>query len=144
MKQINTTKSEVFLSTYDSSDTLLPVSEEYKNTENICVAVKFGDILIKISPKNTCKCVWYDAMNEHREKLMHSAYWQMVGVVCREVNQAIKMLEHDPIEWVWSDTEYGDPYYFGLIYYGARGDIDSLNKFYSSSIRATKVFKIEE
>ena len=146
MKQINNTKSVVFLSTYDNSDTLLPVSEEYKSLENVCVAVKFGDILIKISPKTTCKCSWYDAMDEHREKLMHPAYWQMVGSVYREVNQAIKMLGHDLIEWVWLDTECDDPYYSGnraWFYSGSSGSMHAYYKYYSFSVRAAKVFKIE-
>ena len=147
MKQINNTKSVVFLSTYDNSDTLLPVSEEYKSLENVCVAVKFGDILIKISPKTTCECSWYEAMEKHEEKLMNPAYWQMVGSVCREVNQAIEMLEHDPIEWVWSDTECEDPYYSGYYawyYRGTYGIMYAYIKSISFSVRATKVFKIEE
>lgn len=147
MKQINNTKSQVYLSAYDNSDILLPVSEKHKNTENICVAVKFGDIVIKISPENTCKCNWYDAMDEHRDKLMHPAYWQMVGSVYREVNQAIKMLGHDPIEWVWLDTECDDPYYSGYLawlYFGSIGIMSALSKTISYSVRATKVFKIEE
>lgn len=147
MKQINNQQSEVYLSTYDDSDALLPVSEEYKSLENVCVAVKFGDILIKISPENTCKCNWYDAMDEHRDKLMHPAYWQMVGSVYREVNQAIKMLGHDPIEWVWLDTECDDPYYSGnraWTYRGPYGIMYAYYKHISTSVRATKVFKIEE
>ena len=82
----------VFLSTYDDSDLLLPVSEEHKNTDNVCVAVKFGDTLIKISPNTTCKCNWYDAMNEHREKLMHLAYWQMVGLCITRLTKLLECL----------------------------------------------------
>ena len=148
MKQINNTKSVVFLSTYDNSDTLLPVSEEYKSLENVCVAVKFGDTLIKISPKNTCECSWDEAMNEHRGELTHPAYWQMVGSVYREVNQAIEMLGHDPLRWVWTDTEDNDPQYSGGIAWGYNGAYGYLSANYlklnSSSVRATKVFKIEE
>lgn len=147
MKQINNAKSQVYLSTYDNSDILLPVSEEYKNTENICVAVKFGDILIKISPKNTCKCNWYDAMNEHREKLMNPAYWQMVGAVHHEVNQAIKMLGHEPIRFAWTDTEDDDPQdsgYYAWYYRWTYGNMEASYKKLSRSVRATKVFKIEK
>lgn len=146
MKQINNTKSEVYLSIYGNSDTLLPVSEEYKDTENICVAVKFGDTLIKISPKNTCKCTWDEAMDKYRKNLMNPAYWQMVCNVYREVNQAIEMLGHDPLDWVWTDTEDNDPQYSGYSawgYYGSNGYMRAYGKYGSSSVRATKVYKIE-
>ncbi len=146
MKKTNNQKSEVFLSTYDDADLLLPVSEEHKNLKNVCVAVKFGDILIKISPNNTCKCNWYDAMNEHREKLMNPAYWQMVGSVYREVNQVIEMLEHDPIEWVWSDTECDYLQYSGYYAWGYRGTLGTMRanlKDTSFSVRATNVYKID-
>ena len=144
MKQINNT-SVVFLSTYDNSNTLFPLSEEYKSLENVCVAVEFGDILIKISPKTTCECNWHDAMNEHREKLMHPAYWQMVGSVYHEVNQAIKMLSHEPIEDVWTDTEDNDVYYSSdtaWLYDGTNGNMGSSLKYDSTSVRAAKVFKL--
>ncbi len=147
MKQINNTKSEVFLSTYDNSDILLPVSEEHENTENICVTVKFGDTLIKISPENTYKCNWYDAMDEHREELTHPAYWQMVGSMHCDVNQVLKMLGHEPIGYVWTDTEDNDPQYssdFAWYYDGTRGCMLANRKLNSYSVRATKVFKIEE
>ena len=72
MKQINNLlKSEVYLSTYDESDTLIPVSKEYKSMGNVCVAVKFGDIIIKISSANTCECNWGEAMEEYGEELIH-------------------------------------------------------------------------
>ena len=147
MKQINNQKSEVFLSTYDNSDTLLPVSEEHKNLENVCVAVKFGDVLIKISPKNTCKCTWDEAVNEHREELINPVYWQIVGNVYHEVNQAIEMLGHDPLDWIWTDTEDNDPQYSGnlaWLYGGPYGYMYAYSKYTSLSVRATKVFKIEE
>lgn len=147
MKEINNTKFQVYLSTYDNSDTLLPVSEEHKNMENACVAIKFGDTIIKISPKNTCKCSWDDAMNEHRGELTHPAYWQMVGSVYHEVNQALKMLGHDSIEWVWTDTECDDPYYSSdnaWGYFGTKGFMGALIKGISRSVRATKVYKMEE
>ena len=114
MKKINNQKSEVYLSIFDNSDTLLPVSEEYKSLENVCVAVKFGDTLIKISPEDTCKGTWDEAMEKHREELMNPAYWQMVGNVYHEVNQAIEMLCHEPIGYVWTDTEDNDPEYSGF------------------------------
>jgi len=145
MKQINNVKSQVFLSTYDDSDLLLPVSEEHKDIKNVCVAVKFGDIVIKISPKNTCKCTWYDAMNEHREKLMHPAYWQMAGSVHREVNQALRMLGHEPIRDVWADTEDNDPEYSGYYawrYNGTYGYMLAINQYYSYSVRATLAFQL--
>ncbi len=40
MKEINNTKSEVYLSIYGNSDLLLPVDEKYKGIENICVALQ--------------------------------------------------------------------------------------------------------
>lgn len=141
MKQINNIKSEVYLSRYDNSDTLIPVSEEYKNLQNICVAVKFGDIVIKISPANTCKCSWYEAMENHADKLMNPAYWNMVGNVCREVNQAIEMLGHDPIDWVWTSMQCS--VYSAWSYYGAGGLMLADTKDSSLSVRATRVFKIE-
>lgn len=145
MKQLNNIISEVYLSTYDNSDTLLPVSEEYKSLENVCVAVKFGDTLIKISPENTCKCNWYDAMNKYRGKFTHPAYWQMVGSVYREVNQAIEMLEHEPIGSVWTDAEEDNFSGNGAWYYsGTYGGMGATSKRSSSSVRAAKVFKIEE
>lgn len=145
MKEINSTKSEVYLSTYGNSDLLLPISERYKSLENICVAVKFGDIVIKISPKNTCKCTWYDAMNEHREKLMHPAYWQMAGSVHREVNQALRMLGHEPIRDVWADTEDNDPESSGYSswgYGGAIGLMLAYRKNLSISVRAALAFQL--
>lgn len=147
MKQINNTKSEVYLSTYDDSDTLLPVSEEYKSLENVCVAVKFGDTLIKISPENSCKCGWYEGMKEHRDELIHPAYWQMVGAVYHEVGQALEMLGHEPLVRVWTDSEDNDPQYSGYYawyYYGPIGSMLANLKLYSLSVRATKVFKIEK
>lgn len=146
MKKINNTKSEVFLSTYDDSDILLPVSEEHKNLKNVCVAVKFGDIVVKISPKNTCQYSWDEAMNEHRGELAHSVYWQMVGSVYREVNQAIEMLGHGPIGDVWTDTEDNDVQCSGNFawrYYGSSGSTHAYYKLNSSSVRAAKVFKID-
>ena len=145
MKQLNNTKSEVYLSIYHESDTLIPVSEEYKNVENVCVAVKFGDILIKISPANTCKCSWYEAMEKHREKLIHPAYWQMVGAVYHEVVQALEMLGHEPLVRVWTDSEDNDPQFSGSLawyYSGPSGLIYANLKLYSLSVRATKVYKI--
>lgn len=145
MKKINNTKSEVYLSTYDNSDILLPVSEEYKSLENICVAVKFGDTVIKISPANTCKCTWDEAMWKHRDKLMNPAYWQMVGNVYREVNQALKMLGHEPMGYVWTDTEETDSQYSGLYawyYLGPYGFMNAYRKRYSYSVRATLAFQL--
>ena len=145
MKQINNKKAEVFLSTYDDSDLLLPVSEEHKNTENICVAVKFGDILIKISQKDTCKCSWDEAMETHRYKLAHPAYWQMVGAVYHEVNHALKILGHESIGGVWTDTEDNNPQHSGSYawyYYGPSGNMRATSKINSLSVRTTKVFKI--
>ncbi len=142
MKQLNNIKSEVYLSTYDNSDLLLPVSEEHKNIENVCVAVKFGDTVIKISPKTTCKCSWYEAMEGHIDELMNPAFWQMVGNVYREVNQAIEMLDHDPLDWVW--TELQDSGYFAWLYSGTTGSMSAYTKIIIYSVRATKVFKIEE
>lgn len=146
MKQINIQKSEVFLSTYGNSDLLLPVTEEHKNMKNICVAVKFGDTVIKISPKDTCKCSWHEAMEKRKDKLMNPAFWQMVGSVYNEVNLAMEMLGHDPINWVWTDAEDNDPQYSGYhawLYYGTYGRMDAFNKNLSYSVRATKVFQIE-
>ena len=145
MKQINNQKSEVYLSTYDNSDLLLPVSEEHKSLENICVAVKFGDTVIKISPKNTCKCNWDEAVKNHRDKLMNPVFWQMVGNVYYEVNRTLEMLNHEPIGWVWTDTEDDDPQYsgyFAWLYLGPNGYMRVNTKYYSSRVRATKVFKI--
>ena len=133
------------MSTYDNSDILLPVSEEHKNMKNICVAVKFGDILIKISPKTTCQCSWYEAMEGHIDELMNPAYWQMVGNVYHEVNQAIEMLGHDQIGSVWTDTEDNDQQYSGnsaWFYLGAIGGMFAYRKYSSLSVRATKVYKI--
>lgn len=147
MKQINNTKSEVYLSTYNDSDILIPVCKEHYWLKNVCVAVKFGDILIKISPKNTCKCSWYEAVKSHEDKLMNPVFWQMVGNVYYEVNQAIEMLGHDPINWVWTDAEDNNPQYSGYDawgYNGAYGNVNADSKDNSSSVRATKVFKIEE
>ncbi|MGE4412914.1 MAG: hypothetical protein AB7E45_04360 [Candidatus Caldatribacteriota bacterium] len=115
--------------------------------QNICVAVKFGDILIKISPQNTCQCSWDEAMEKHRDKLANPAYWQMVGSVYREVNQAIEMLGHEPIGCVWTGTEDSDPYYsgnFAWTYRGSNGLMLATIKYYSYSVRATKVYKIKE
>lgn len=142
MEQINNLlKSEVYLSTYDNSDTLLPVSEKYKSMKNICVAVKFGDIVIKISPKETYKCTWDEAMKEHRDELTHPAYWQMVGAVYDEVNQAIEMLGQNPINWVWTDTQYSG--IIAWLYYGLYGIMYANHKSNSLSLRATKVFQFE-
>lgn len=146
MKTINNLTPEVYLSTYDDNQTLYPVDAEFKGIKNVCVAVMFGDILIKISPKNTCKCSWDEAVKKHRDKLIKPAYWQMVGHVYHEVNQAIKMLGHEPIGDVWTDTEDNNPQYSSYIawnYYGPRGYMNTIFKFSSSSVRATKVFKID-
>lgn len=144
MKQINNIKSEVFLSTYDNSDILLPVSEEHKGVKNICVAVKFGDIIIKISPKTTCKCTWDEAMEKHKEGLMSPAFWQMVGNVYHKVNQALKMLNHEPLGWVWTDSEDNNPEYSSYrawIYSGYIGRVGALIKFDSLPLRATLAFQ---
>lgn len=145
MKEINNTKSQVYLSTYDNSDTLLPVSEEHKNMENACVAVKFGDTLIKISSEDTCKCTWNEAMEKHQEELMHPAFWQMVGTVFYEVNQALEMIRHCPLQLIWTGVETetgGTPYVW--VYNGPIGDLYYTDKYYDNSVRATKVFKIKE
>lgn len=145
MKQTNNTKSEVYLSTYDESDILLPVSEEHKGLQNICVAVKFGDIIIKISPRNTCECSWHETMENHADDLTHPAYWQMVGSVYYEVNQAIEMLGQELLRWIWTDTEDNDPHssgYRAWIYLGSIGFMGANLKYRSLSVRATKVFKI--
>lgn len=142
MKQLNNTKSEVYLSTYDESDTLLPVSNEHKNMKNICVAVKFGDIIIKISPKNTCKCAWGEAVKNHADKLTHPVYWQMVGNVYCKVNETLKMLGHAPLEWVWTDLQYSG--YHAWCYCGSGGFMYARSKYHSLSVRETKVFKINE
>lgn len=147
MKQINNQKPEVYLSKFDNSDLLLPVSEEHKSMENVCVAVKFGDTVVKISPKTTCKCSWYEGMRKHRDELTHPAYWQIVGAVYHEVGQALEMLGHDPLEWVWTDTEDNNPQHSGYIawyYYGPNGLMYANFKSLSNSVRATKVFKINE
>ena len=146
MKQLNNQKSEVFLSTYDDSDIFLPVSEEHKELQKVCVAVKFGDTVIKISPANTCECNWDEAVKNHGDELMHPAYWQMVGSVYYEVNQALKMLGHDPINWVWTDAEDNNPQlssYSAFYYFGAYGTMIATSKLNSLSVREAKVFKIE-
>ncbi len=142
MKQINDTKSVVFLSTYDNSDTLLPVSEEHKNTENICVAVKFSDILIKISPNTTCQCSWDEAIEKHSEELMSPVFWQIIGVVQTDVAKALKMLGHDELKSSWTYSEYSS--YSAWFYYANYGLMHYINKGISYSVRPAKVFKIEE
>lgn len=142
MKQLNNNqKSEVFLSTYDNSDTLLPVSEEHKNLKNISVAVKFGDIVIKISPKDTCKCTWNEAVENHAGKRMDTAFWQLVGNVYREVNETIEMLGHDSIDWVWTNTQYSGGR--AWVYRGTLGYLRASYKSLSYSVREAKVLTIE-
>ena len=138
MKQINSQKSEVYLSTFDNSDTLLSVSEEYKNMQNICVAVKFTDILIKISPKDTCKCSWDEAIEKHSEELMSPVFWQIIGVVQTDVAKALKMLGHDELKSSWTYSEYSSN--TAWTYYGGNGRMYRYIKTYSNSVRPAQEF----
>ena len=145
MKEIKNTKSEVYLSTYDNSDLLLPVSEEHKDIENICVTVKFGDIIIKISPKEICGCDWNKAMEKYRDNLMASAYWQMIVQVQYEVTQALIMLNQNWLGVILTDTEVQTPLYErrGVwCYTGYSGIMDVYSKNAILSVRPTLVFQL--
>ena len=140
MKKINNLTPKVYLSTYDDSQTLYPVDVEYKDIENICVAVLFGGTLIKISPKDKCECNFNEAIEKHSEDLMSPVFWQIIGVVQSDVAKALKMLGHDELKSSWTYSEYtsnGAWYYIGI-----NDSMFSYNKNYSYSVRPAKAFQI--
>lgn len=144
MKEIKNSKSEVYLSTYDNSDLLLPVSGEHKDIENVCVAVKFGDTIIKISPKEICGCDWNKAMEKYRDNLMSPAYWQMVGQVHYEVTQALMMINQNLLSFIWTDVEVLTPLHndrHAWYYLGYRGVMSTDSKNAILNVRPTLVFQ---
>ena len=140
MKKINNLTPEVYLSTYDDSQTLYPVDAEYKGIENICVAVLYGDIRIKISAKDKCTCTFNEAIEKHSEDLMSPVFWQIIGLVKDEVKDALDILGHEQLGFILTNAEYGsnDAWlctgYNGYVYYG--------NKSYSRSVRPAQAFQI--
>lgn len=140
MKIINNLTPEVCLSTYDNSGKCYSVDKKYKDIENICVAVIFGDTLIKISSKDLCECDFKEAINKHSEHLMSPAFWQIVGLVRKEVRDALEILNHEPLKLILTNSEYYSKY--AWFYYGNYGNMYYGNKYLSRSVRPTKAFKI--
>jgi len=127
MKKINNLTPTVHLSTYDNSGKCYPVDKKYKDIENICVAVIFGDTIIKISSKDLCECDFNEAIEKHSEELMSPVFWQTIGVVQTDVAEALKMLGHDELKSSWTYSEYTSNYawhyhgYYGHMYYYYEG-----------------------
>ena len=140
MKQINNQTPTVHLSTYDNSDALLQVSEKYKNAENICVAVKFGDTIIKISSKELCKCNFNEAIEKHSEDLMSPVFWQIIGLVKDEVKDALDILGHERLGFILTNAEYNSN--LAWTYNGNYGNVGTSYKLNSRSVRPAQVFQI--
>ncbi|MCK9164030.1 MAG: hypothetical protein M0O93_06765 [Bacteroidales bacterium] len=140
MKKINKLKPEVYLSFYDNSPILYLVDKKYKDIENICVAVKFGDIVIKISSKDLCECDFNEAIEKHSEELMSPIFWQIIGVVQDEVTKALEMLGHSELGFIWTDSKYNS--YGAWYYYGYGGLVYYLNKDTSISVRPAQAFQL--
>ncbi len=140
MKQINNLTPKVYLSTYDDSQALYIVDAEYKDIENICVAVLFEGTLIKISSKNLCECYFNEAIEKHSEDLMSPVFWQIIGVVQTDVAKALKMIGHDELKSSWTCSEYSS--YSAWIYTGYYGTVYYNLKNTSSSVRPAKAFQI--
>lgn len=140
MKKINNLTPKVYLSTYDDSQTLYPVDKKYKDIENICVAVIFGDTIIKISSKDLCECDFNEGIEKHSEHLMSPIFWQIVGMVRNEVRDALEILGHEPLGWVLTNSEYSSNN--AWYYYGNYGYMYGNPKLNSGSVRPAQAFKI--
>jgi len=140
MKKINNLTPEVYLSTYDDSQTLYPVDKKYKDIENICVAVIFGDTIIKISSKDICECNFNEAIEKHSEDLMSPVFWQIIGVVQTDVAKALKMLGHDELKACWTYSGYSSNY--AWIYTGNNGGMGIISKGISISVRPAQAFQL--
>lgn len=140
MKQINNQTPTVHLSTYDNSGKYYPVDKKYKDIENICVAVIFGDTIIKISSKELCECDFNEALARHSEELMSPVFWQIIGVVQTDVAKALKMLGHDELKSSWAYSEYFS--YHAWFYHGHYGSMNGIYKNYSRSVRPAQAFQL--
>lgn len=140
MKQINNQTPTVHLSTYDNSGKCYPVDKKYKDIENICVAVIFGDTIIKISSKDLCECDFNKAIEKHSEELMSPVFWQIIGVVQTDVAKALKMLGHDELKSSWTYSEYLS--YGAWYYYGYGGNLRNSYKGNSISVRPAQAFQL--
>ena len=140
MKKINNLTPEVYLSTYDDSQTLYPVDKKNKDVENICVAVIYGDIMIKISSKDKCKCNFEEAIEKHSEDLMSPVFWQIIGLVKDEVKDALNILGHEQLGFILTNAEYNS--YYAWFYHGNIGYVYPNLKTYSTSVRPAQAFKI--
>ena len=140
MKQINNQTPTVHLSTYDNSGKCYPVDKKHKSVENICVAVKFGDTIIKISSKDLCECDFNEAIEKHSEELMSPVFWQIIGVVQTDVAKALKMLGHDELKACWTYSGYFSLY--AWIYDGNYGGMDKYYKDTSRSVRPAQAFQL--
>ena len=140
MKKINNLTPEVYLSTYDDSQTLYPVDKKNKDVENICVAVIFGDTIIKISSKDKCKCNFNEAIKKHSEDLISPVFWQIIGLVRDEVKDALNILGHEQLGFILTNAEYNS--HLAWFYDGNTGYITNYYKHYSLSVRPAKAFKI--
>lgn len=140
MKKINNLTPEVYLSTYDDNPTIYHVDAEYKDIENICVTVMYGDIMIKISSKDKCKCNFNEAIEKHSEDLMSPVFWQILTLVNDEVKDALNILGHERLGSILTNAEFNS--YRAWYYYGTYGIMLSNIKYYSYSVRPAQAFQI--
>lgn len=140
MEKINNLTPEVYLSTYDDRQTLYPVDKKYKDIENICVAVLFGGTLIKISSKDKCECNFNEAIEKHSEDLMSPVFWQIIGLVKDEVKDALNILGHEQLGYILTNAEYHSN--DAWLYNGNSGNMLSINKRNSISVRPAQAFQI--
>ena len=140
MEKINNLTPEVYLSTYDDRQTLYPVDKKYKDIENICVAVLFGGTLIKISANDKSECNFNEAIEKHSEDLMSPVFWQIIGLVKDEVKDALNILGHEQLGYILTNAEYHSN--DAWLYNGNSGNMLSINKRNSISVRPAQAFQI--
>ena len=140
MKKINNLTPEVYLSTYDDNPTIYHVDAEYKDIENICVTVIFGDTIIKISSKDLCECDFKNAIENHFEDLMSPVFWQIIGLVKDEVKDALNILGHELLGAILTNAEYSSNY--AWFFNGNLGGMGYYYKINSYSVRPAKAFQI--
>ena len=140
MKKINNLTPEVYLSTYDDSQTLYPVDAKDIGIKNICVAVLFGGTLIKISSKDKCECNFKEAIENHFEDLMSPVFWQIIGLVKDEVKDALNILGHERLGFILTNAEFNSN--LAWFYNGYSGSILNPPSLKSSIIHSVPILTV--
>ena len=85
---------------------------------------------------------WDTAMREHRKELMDKKQWFIVAAYIEEIDDLLESVGGDRIKvdgkCYWSSVEFSTSN--AWCYYGYKGALNGLNKYYRNSVRPLLAF----